>query len=128
MPANTVDFLSLDEVLAIHERLFERFGGDHGVRDRGLLESALFRPQTGYYAHVEEMAAAMFESLLVNHAFVDGNKRVAFFATDIFLRLNGWKLLVSADEGEHFIIEMLEANDRSFEDIRKWIQAHISTV
>jgi death-on-curing protein len=128
LPANTVDFLSLDEVLAIHERLFERFGGDHGVRDRGLLESALFRPQTGYYAHVEEMAAAMFESLLVNHAFVDGNKRVAFFATDIFLRLNGWKLLVSADEGEHFIIEMLEANDRSFEDIRKWIQAHISTV
>ena len=128
MPANTVDFLSLDEVLAIHERLFERFGGDHGVRDRGLLESALFRPQTGYYAHVEEMAAAMFESLLVNHAFVDGNKRVAFFATDIFLRLNGWKLLVSADEGEQFIIEMLEANDRSFEDIRKWIQAHISTV
>jgi death-on-curing protein len=128
LPANTVDFLSLDEVLAIHERLIERFGGDHGVRDRGLLESALFRPQTGYYGHIEEMAAAMFESLLVNHAFVDGNKRVAFFATDIFLRLNGWKLLVSADEGEQFIIEMLEANDRSFENILKWIQANISTV
>ena len=128
LPASTVNFLSLDEVLAIHERLIERFGGDFGVRDRGLLESALFRPQTGYYGHIEEMAAAMFESLLVNHAFVDGNKRVAFFATDIFLRLNGWKLLVSADEGEQFIIEMLEANDRSFENILKWIQAHISTV
>ena len=127
MPGNTVDFLSLDEVLAIHERLIERFGGDHGVRDQGLLESALFRPQTGYYTHIEDMAAAMFESLLVNYAFVDGNKRVAFFATDIFLRLNGWKLVVSADEGEQFIIGMLEANDRSFEKILTWIQAHIST-
>ena len=128
MPGSTVNFLSLDEVLAIHERLIERFGGDHGVRDQGLLESALFRPQTGYYTHIEKMAAALFESLLVNHAFVDGNKRVAFFGTDIFLRLNGWKLVVSADEGEQFIIGMLEANDRSFEKILTWIQAHISTV
>jgi death-on-curing protein len=128
LPASTVEFLSLDEVLAIHERLIERFGGDHGVRDRGLLESALFRPQTGYYDHIEEMAAAIFESLLVNHAFVDGNKRVAFFATDIFLRLNGWKLVLTADEGEQFIIGMLEANNCSFEKILTWIQGHVSTV
>ena len=127
MPADAVKFLSLDEVLAIHERLIERFGGDHGIRDHGLLESALFRPQTGYYAHIEEMAAAMFESLLVNHAFVDGNKRVAFFASDIFLRLNGWKLVVTADGGEEFIVGMLEANDCSFEKIRNWIQGHISS-
>ena len=127
MPASTVKFLSLDEVLAIHERLIVRFGGDHGVRDRGLLESALFRPQTGYYAHIEEMAAAIFESLLANHAFIDGNKRVAFFSTDVFLRLNGWKLILTADEGEQFIVGMLEANDRSFEKILKWIQEHIST-
>lgn len=125
MPASTVEFLSLDEVLAIHERLIERFGGDHGVRDQGLLESALFRPQTGYYAHLEEQAAAMFESLLVNHAFLDGNKRVAFFATDIFLRVNGWKLVLTADEGEQFIIGMLEANDCSFEKVLKWIRTHI---
>lgn len=128
MPADAVKFLSLDEVLAIHRRLIERFGGDHGIRDPGLLESALFRPQTGYYAHIEEMAAAMFESLLVNHAFVDGNKRVAFFASDTFLRLNGWKLVVTADEGEAFIVGMLEANDCSFEKIRNWIQRHISSL
>ena len=128
MPADAVKFLSLDEVLAIHERLIERFGGDHGIRDHGLLESALFRPQTGYYAHIEEMAAAMFESLLVNHAFVDGNKRVAFFASDTFLRLNGWKLVVTADEGEEFIVGMLEANDCSFEKIRNWIRGHISSL
>ena len=128
MPADTVEFLSLDEVLAIQERLIEAFGGTHGVRDRGLLESALFRPQTGYYMHMEEMAAAMFESLLVNHAFVDDNKRVAFFATDIFLRLNGWKLALSADDGEQFIIGLLESNDRSFETILEWIRGHVSTV
>ena len=128
LPADAVKFLSLDEVLAIHERLIERFGGDHGIRDHGLLESALFRPQTGYYAHIEEMGAAMFESLLVNHAFVDGNKRVAFFASDTFLRLNGWKLVVTADEGEEFIVGMLEANDCSFEKIRNWIRGHISSL
>lgn len=125
MPASTVEFLSLDEVLAIHERLIERFGGDHGIRDQGLLESALFRPQTGYYTHIEEMAAALFESLLINHAFVDGNKRLAFFATDVFLRLNGWKLVLTADEGEQFIVGILEANDRSFEKVLKWTRTHI---
>jgi len=125
LPDSAVQFLSLDEVLAIQERLIERFGGDHGVRDQGLLESALFRPQTGYYTHIEEMAAAMFESLLINHAFIDGNKRVAYFATDVFLRLNGWKLVLTADEGERFIVGMLEGNDCSFEKILPWIREHI---
>jgi len=125
LPGNVVQFLSVDEALAIQERLIERFGGDHGLRDQGLLESALFRPQTGYYTHIEEMAAAMFESLLINHAFVDGNKRVAFFATDVFLRLNGWKLVLTADEGEQFIVGMLEGNDCSFEKILPWIREYI---
>ncbi len=71
------------------------------------------------------MAAAMFESLLINHAFSDGNKRVAFFATDVFLRLNGWKLVLTADEGEQFIVGMLEASDCSFEKILFWIREHI---
>lgn len=128
LPVKSVQFLSLDEVLVIQQRLIERFGGDHGVRDRGLLESALFRPQTGYYAHLEEMAAAMFESLLINHAFVDGNKRVAFFATDVFLRLNGWKLVLTADEGEQFIVGMREASDCSFEKILPWIRKHIVAI
>ena len=81
MPAEAVRHLSVDEVLALHERLVERFGGRRGIRDPGLLESALYRPQTGYYSDLAEMAAALFESLLMNHPFVDGNKRVAFFAT-----------------------------------------------
>jgi death-on-curing protein len=128
LPNNAVQFLSVDEVLAIQERLINRFGGDHGNRDRGLLDSALFRPQTGDYTHIEEMAAAMFESLLINHAFIDGNKRVAFFATDVFLRLNGWKLSLNADEGEQFIVGMLEKNDCSFKKILPWIRERLAEV
>lgn len=71
------------------------------------------------------MAAAMFESLLINHAFIDGNKRVAFFATDVFLRLNGSKLVVAADKGEEFIHGMLERNDCSFDTILRWIRSSI---
>lgn len=128
MPNSPVQFLSVDEVLAIHKRIIEQFGGDHGIGDQGLLESALFRPQTGYYTHLEEMAAAMFESLLINHAFLDGNKRIAFFATDVFLRLNGWKLHVSAEEGERFIVGMLEEGDCSFDKILPWIRNSIVSI
>jgi prophage maintenance system killer protein len=67
-----------------------RCGGSPGVRDLGLLECALFRPPTGYYTNVAEMAAGLFESLIMNRPFFDGNKRVAFFATDVFLRMSGY--------------------------------------
>ncbi len=112
-----VQFISVDEAIAIHERLIERFGGRQGIRDKGLLESALFRPQTGYYNDIAEMAAALFESLLLNHAFVDGNKRVAFFVTDTFLRLNGWKLSVESTAAFDFIIGMLERGDCSYDKL-----------
>jgi death-on-curing protein len=125
LPSDVVQFLSVDETLAIHERLVERFGGAPGVRDAGLLESALFRPQTGYYDDLSEMAAALFESLLLNHAFIDGNKRVAFFSTDIFLRLNGWKFSVEPTAAHAFLINMLEQNACSFEVLLPWIRKSI---
>jgi death-on-curing protein len=119
-----VRFLSLDEALAIHARLIEVFGGPAGIRDRGSLESALFRPQTGYYRDLSEMAAALFESLLMNHPFVDGNKRVAFFATDTFLRLNGHKLKVDAKKAHRFLIGLLEKDCCSFDRLLPWISRH----
>ena len=121
MPSEA-EFLSVDEVLAIHQRLVDEFGGPTGVRDMGALESALYRPRTGYYRDVAEMAAAMFESLLMNHAFLDGNKRVAFFATDVFLRLNGWKLEVEADAAHAFLIGLLERGECDFERLLVWIR------
>lgn len=125
MPSERIAFLSVDEVLAIHEQLIARFGGAPGVRDPGLLESALYRPQTGYYSDIAEMAAAMFESFLMNHPFVDGNKRVAFFATDVFLRLNGWKLRVNDAEAHAFLVDLLETGDADFEHLEPWIRASI---
>lgn len=124
MPSS-VQFLSVDEVLAIHERLIERFGGPPGVRDKGLLESALFRPQTGYYRDLAEMGAALFESLLLNHAFIDGNKRVAFFATDVFLRLNGWKFAVEAAPAHRFLIGLLERQECRYEKLLPWVRDSI---
>ena len=125
MPGDVVQFLSLAETTAIHERLIGRFGGTSGLRDKGLLESALFRPQTGYYQDLARMAAALFESLINNHAFVDGNKRVAFFTCDVFLRLNGWKLSVKADEGYQFIVGSLDTGQCDYEHLVPWIQQHL---
>jgi death-on-curing protein len=117
-----VQFLSVDEAVAIHERLIERSGGSPGMRDKGLLESALYRPQTGYYNDIADMAAALFESLLLNHAFVDGKKRIAFFVTDTFLRLNGWKLVVESTAAYDLIIGILERGDNSYDNILPWIR------
>ena len=128
LPSEQIQFLSVDEALAIHERLIEKFGGAPGIRDTGLLESVLFRPQTGYYNDLAEMAAALFESLLLNHAFIDGNKRVAFFSTDIFLRLNGWKFSVEAVAAHAFLIDMLEQGNSSYETLLPWIRDSIVDV
>ena len=75
---------TVDDVLAVHSRLIIRFGGSLGIRDRGALESALARPQSGYYTDIIQEAAALWESLSQNHPFVDGNKRVAVATTAAF--------------------------------------------
>lgn len=74
------------EVIAIHHHQIEEYGGMHGLRDQGALESAVFRPQTGYYNDVSEEAAALLGSLVNHHAFLDGNKRVGFAAHPFLLR------------------------------------------
>ena len=126
MRSKTVAFLSRDEVLEIYRTLLDRFGGPPGVRDLGLLESALFRPQTGYYLDLAEMAAALFESLVMNHPFVDGNKRVAFFTTDVFLRLNGHRLEVDGQKAHRFLIGLLEQQQCTFDELLPWIRKHLA--
>ena len=128
MPNDVIQFLSLDEAIAIHGRLIEKFGGTPGLRDMGLLESALFRPQTGYYTDLAQMSAALFESLISNHAFVDGNKRAAYFMSDVFLRLNGWKLSVSSNAGYTFIVGSLETGSCDFDHLLPWIQEHLEKI
>jgi death on curing protein len=119
---------TLAETLELHRVLIERFGGKDGVRDLGLLESALKRPQTGYYKSLSLEAAALLQSLTQNHAFVDGNKRVAFASTAIFLRMNGYRLRVDTDNGENFIINDVIKKKVEISAIAKWLEDHMKKV
>jgi len=107
----------------MHCHLIDEFGGLHGVRDAGLLASAVFRPQTGYYDDLLHQAAAMMESLANNHAFLDGNKRIAFASADVFLRLNGYALKVDALEAHKFITEKIAARDFRVAAILRWLKS-----
>lgn len=118
----TTLFPSLQETLELHEQLILRFGGSTGARDLGLLESALSRPQTGYYDTLSMQAAALFQSLCQNHCFVDGNKRVAFASTAIFLRMNGFRLSLKADAGELFLVEQIIKKRAAIEEIAAWLE------
>ena len=121
-------YLTLTEVLVLHEQLIIRFGGSGGVRDMGLLESALMRPQTGYYQSLSLEAAALLQSLCQNHCFVDGNKRVAFASTAIFLRMNGVRLEMDPDNGEHFLIEEVIKKRTSIEKIAAWLEQNMKEI
>src|SRR5215470_14801471 len=119
------EYLTVAEVYAMQAQLIDLFGGIHGVRDKGAVEAAVFRPQTGYYGSLEEEAAALMESLGKNHGFTDGNKRIAFAATDTFLRINGFYLDVTSDEGYEFIVGSMDRHEFRFARILQWILEHI---
>jgi death-on-curing protein len=119
------EYLTVGEVYHMQHRLIELFGGLHGVRDAGAIEAAVFRPQTGYYNSLEEEAAALMESLGMNHGFLDGNKRIAFTAADVFLRRNGFYLDVTANEGQQFIEGSIESRQFRFGQISTWIKEHL---
>ncbi len=116
-------YLEIAEVLTLHERVVRETGGLLGVRDQGLLESAVMRPQTGYYADVIEEAAALLESSVQNHPFHDGNKRTAFIATDTFLRANGHRIKVEGAKAEKFFLQNLSAGTFRFSTIRDWLSS-----
>ena len=118
-------YLTVAEVLAIHQQQIEEYGGLHGLRDAGLLESAVFRPLTGYYSNAGEEAAALMESLANNHPFHDGNKRTAFAAAHTFLLINGFDLAVEPPAAYEFIMRSITAGQLRFATILKWIGAHL---
>ena len=119
-------YLTIAEVLAIHKKQIEEYGGVVGIRDSGLLESAVFRPQTGYYSSVAEEAAALMESLAINHPFVDGNKRIAFAAAHTFLLLNGFDLDADHMSAFEFIMRSLSRGDFRFAKIMEWLNGHLT--
>ena len=109
----------------IHDDQIERYGGGAGVRDRGLLEAALFRPQTGYYADLIEEAAALWESLGQNHPFIDGNKRTAFAVTYTFLAINGTRITADAEDIYDFIVSLYETGTFSMDQLAIWLRANV---
>jgi death-on-curing protein len=115
-------YLTPLEVLLMQRVLIERFGGAHGLRDAGALESALFRPQSGYYSDLVHEAAALFESLAMNHPFVDGNKRIAFAAVDVFLRVNGYRLRAKPMTVHKWMIGHLDAGTFNIANIEPWLR------
>jgi death-on-curing protein len=118
-------YLTVAEVLAIHHRQIEDYGGLHGMRDSGALEAAVFRPQTGYYNNLAEEAAALMESLVSNHAFLDGNKRVAFDAAHTFLLVNGFTIVADPAETYVFMTESIAQGKFRFPLILDWIGRHL---
>lgn len=121
------DYLTVADVLGMHTILMQRYGGAGGVRDPGALEAALFRPQTGYYSDIVAEAAALLESLAINHPFVDGNKRIAFAATDVFLRINGWCLKRQPMVIHTEMLEMSEAGTFDIAHLEPWLREFAMT-
>lgn len=123
-----IDYLTTIEALSIHAVLIKKYGGTEGAVDIGLLESALFRPQTGYYPDLISQATALFESLIINHPFTDGNKRTAFAVTDVFLRINGFRFQVDEKEIYHEMITLLNSNQFQFKLLLPWMKKSIKAI
>ena len=117
------EYVTTADALFFHQQLIGRYGGSSGVRDAGALESALHRPQTGYYDTLIHEAAALLESLVRIHPFVDGNKRLAFAVVDVFLRINGLTLIAGSQAIYHSLIKLMEQQTFDMEHLTSWLQS-----
>ncbi len=120
------DYLTVSDIIEIHQTLINRYGGTDGIRDKGALEAAIFRPQTGYYENTTHEAAALMESLALNHPFLDGNKRVAFAAMFVFLDINGYCFTCKPDKAYRFIINLFEAKTFTLEKLYHWLNDNVT--
>jgi len=131
MTMNKIKFLNKEVILYFHSKLISEYGGSSGLRDEGLLESALSQASVtidGEYLHrdIIEMAAAYGFYLCKDHAFVDGNKRIALVAIDTFLQLNGCELI--AGEKETYVIMLqLAAGELTKQELTKWIRDNVKS-
>ncbi|MDP3523203.1 MAG: Fic family protein [Hoeflea sp.] len=121
-------YLDMEDVLAIHARQIEKFGGAGGLRDAGLLDAAIKRPQSGYYADLIEEAAALWESLTMNRCFIDGNKLVGFASVCVFLRLNDVKIVASEFEATRFVLDNIEQGTFTKDTLDAWLRANTAPV
>jgi len=118
------EYVTLIEALTFHADQIQRYGGDAGIRDPGALESALFRPQTGYYDNLIDEAAALWESMAQNHPFIDGNKRTAFAVTDVFLKMNGIMITASPEKTTSFVYSLYDSQTFNFKELATWLRSN----
>jgi len=121
-------YVTTADALFFHKQLIERYGGAPGIRDAGALESALHRPQTGYYDTIIHEAAALLESLVQNHPFVDGNKRVAFAVVDVFLRINGYAITADSKAIYDSLMSFFDHGTFDMEHLVPWMQEIVESV
>lgn len=127
-----MNYLSAEQVLFIHSRLITETGGTHGVLDLGLLQSAVARPQATFdkrelYPVLFSKAAALLESLVGNHAFIDGNKRTAITSAGLFLRTNGYRLVADNKQLEAFTLQCAQRKI-SLEQMAFWLESHAEKI
>lgn len=122
-------YLKVPEAEQLHQRLIEQTGGSDGLRDRGVLESAVAQPKMSFggedlYRGLHEKAAALAYALVQNHPFVDGNKRVGHAAMEVFLLLNGHEIEASVDEQEQLFLG-LAAGEIGRTELATWLSSHL---
>lgn len=116
------EYVTTADALFFHKQLIERYGGAPGIRDVGALESALHRPKTGYYDTLIHEAAALLESLVQNHPFIDGNKRTAFAVVDVFLRINGYPITAESGAVYDRFMNLLDQGTFDMEHLVPWLE------
>ena len=127
----TPRFLSISQVLDIHQDEINSFGGTSGVRDEGLLDSALAQPQATFggellHPTIHEQAAAYLYHLAMNHPFIDGNKRTAFAVMDTFITLNGYSLNLSQEQAYNLVIQVVQ-KEISKEELSAFLELHLQS-
>ena len=124
-------WLSREEIAYLHESSIRQFGGSHGVRDEGLIASAIARPGNLWSydpdADVAALAAAYAFGLAKNHGFIDGNKRIGFLAMGAFLHINGWRLNAGEPEAAVVMLE-LASGGRTEQDLAAWLRTRIEPI
>lgn len=116
------EYVTTADALFFHQQLIERYDGAPGIRDAGALESALHRPQTGYYDTNIHEAAALLESLVQSHPFIDGNKRTAFAVVDVFLRINNYTITADSAAVYGQFIKLMDQGKFDMEHLVPWLQ------
>lgn len=114
------DFLTIEDIIGIHDMSISAYGGIYGIRDINLLKSAVSRPQCGYYNDIIEEGCALMESLIINHPFVDGNKRTAFASFHCFLKINGMDINASSDVLYELIIKWITSDSHERYKMMVW--------